>query len=182
MLLAAAAGWAASPSASAGIGSPNHLAAALFVNRTGLDIPHVSYKGGGPAAVAVMSGEVKIFFASLATVLPHMKAGTLKGLAVTGPTRAPEAPAVPTMQESGFPGFDSSNFKGLMAPAGTPRHIIRKLHDELVRIVHSPENVARMTALGSIPVGNTPEQFAEEIRLETAKWARIVKEHNIKAD
>jgi tripartite-type tricarboxylate transporter receptor subunit TctC len=91
-------------------------------------------------------------------------------------------PDVPTFDESGFPGFDSSNFKGLMAPAGTPRPIINKLHAELVRIVHSPENVARMAALGSIPVGNTPEQFAEENRLETAKWARIIKQHGIKAD
>jgi len=91
-------------------------------------------------------------------------------------------PEVPTFDESGFPGFDSSNFKGLMAPAGTPRAIIDKLHAELVKIVHSPENVARMTSLGSIPVGNTPEQFAAENRLEVAKWAKIIKTHGIKAD
>ncbi|MGZ5691790.1 MAG: Bug family tripartite tricarboxylate transporter substrate binding protein, partial [Burkholderiales bacterium] len=109
-------------------------------------------------------------------------AGRLRPLGFASAKRLSTLPDVPTFDESGFPGFDSSNFKGLMAPAGTPRPIINKLHAELVKIINSPETVARMAASGSIPVGNTPEQFAKENALEVAKWTKIIKAHGIKAD
>jgi tripartite-type tricarboxylate transporter receptor subunit TctC len=115
-------------------------------------------------------------------VMPHLKSGRLRAIGFASSKRLSTLPDVPTIEESGFPGFESSNFKGLMAPAGTPRAIINKLHAELVKIVHAPDNVARMTASGSIPVGNTPEQFANAIKQETARYAKVVKAHGIKAD
>ena len=168
--------------ASSGNGSGGHLSIIEFAQKAGIKVVHVPYKGAGPATTGMLSGENDLMFVNTGVVMAHIKSGRLRPLGFAGPKRLGTLPDVPTLDESGFPEFDSSNFKGLMAPAGTSRHIIRKLHDELVKIVHSPENAARMAALGSIPVGNTPEQFAEEIRLETAKWAKIVKEHNIKAD
>jgi tripartite-type tricarboxylate transporter receptor subunit TctC len=168
--------------ASSGSGSGGHLAIIQFSEAAGIKVVHVPYKGAGPATTGTLGGENDLIFVNTGVVMPHIKAGRLRPLGFAGPKRLSTLSDVPTFDESGFPGFDSSNFKGLMAPAGTPRAIIAKLHAELVRIVHSPENVARMTALGSIPVGNTPQQFAEENRLEVAKWARIIKEHGIKAD
>ena len=168
--------------ASSGSGSGGHLAIIQFAQEAGIKVVHVPYKGAGPATTGTLTGENDLIFVNTGVVMAHIKSGRLRPLGFAGPKRLSTLPEVPTLDESGFPGFESSNFKGLMAPAGTPRHIIDKLHAELVKIIHSPETVARMTASGSIPVGNTPEQFAEENRLETAKWAKIIREHGIKAD
>lgn len=168
--------------ASAGNGAGGHLAIVLFAQETGTKVLHVPYKGAGPATTAVMAGEGHLTFVNPGVVMSQIKAGKLRALGFAGQKRLVTLPDVPTFDESGFPGFDSSNFKGLMAPAGTPQPIITRLHDELVKIVHSPENVARMTAAGSIPVGNTPQQFAEEIRREVVVWGKIIRENNIKAD
>jgi tripartite-type tricarboxylate transporter receptor subunit TctC len=168
--------------ASSGSGSGGHLAIVQFAQEAGIKVVHVPYKGAGPATTGTLTGENDLIFVNTGVVMAHIKSGRLRPLGFAGPKRLSTLPEVPTLDESGFPGFESSNFKGLMAPAGTPRHIIDKLHAELVKIIHSPETVARMTASGSIPVGNTPEQFAEENRLETAKWAKIIREHGIKAD
>ena len=168
--------------ASSGNGSGGHLSVIQFAEEAGIKVLHVPYKGAGPATTGTLTGENNLIFVNPGVVMSHIKSGRLRPLGFASAKRLVTLPEVPTLDESGFPGFDSSNFKGLMAPAGTPRSIINKLHAELVRIVHSPENVARMTALGSIPIGNTPEQFANENRLETAKWAKIIKAHGIKAD
>jgi tripartite-type tricarboxylate transporter receptor subunit TctC len=168
--------------ASSGNGSGGHLAIIQFAEEAGIKVLHVPYKGAGPATTGTLTGENNLIFVNTGVVMAHIKSGRLRPLGFASAKRLSTLPDVPTFDESGFPGFDSSNFKGLMAPAGTPRSVINKLHAELVRIIHSPESVARMTASGSVPVGNTPEQFAEENRLEVAKWARIIKAHGIKAD
>jgi tripartite-type tricarboxylate transporter receptor subunit TctC len=168
--------------ASSGSGSGGHLSVIQFSEAAGIKVLHVPYKGAGPATTGTLTGENDLIFVNTGVVMSHIKSGRLRPLGFASAKRLITLPDVPTFDESGFPGFDSSNFKGLMAPAGTPRAIINKLHAELVKIVHSTENVARMTALGSIPVGNTPEQFGEENRLEVAKWAKIIKAHGIKAD
>jgi tripartite-type tricarboxylate transporter receptor subunit TctC len=107
--------------ASAGVGSPNHLAAELFKVRTGVDFVHVPYKSGGPATISLISGETKLYFASLSSVIPQVNSGQMKALAVTGPKRSSELPNVPTMQEAGYPGFDVTAWHGIVVPAGTPR-------------------------------------------------------------
>jgi tripartite-type tricarboxylate transporter receptor subunit TctC len=143
---------------------------------------HVPYKGAGPAMTGTLAGENVLLFLNAGVVMPHIKSGKLRPIGFASSKRLGTLPDVPTIEESGFPGFESSNFKGLMAPAGTPRSIINKLHAELVKIVQSPDSVARMTASGSIPVGNTPEQFANDIKAETARYAKIIKAHGIKAE
>lgn len=168
--------------ASSGNGAGGHLAIILFAQEAGIKVLHVPYRGAGPAATALLAGESDLTFTNTTVVLPHVRAGKLKALGFAGMKRLTTLPDVPTLDESGFPGFDSSNFKGLMAPAGTPQPIITRLHGELVRIIHSPENIARMEAAGSVPVGNTPQQFAEENRREVAIWSKIIRENNIKAD
>ena len=168
--------------ASSGNGSGGHLGIIQFAEEAGIKVLHVPYKGAGPATTGTLAGDNNLIFVNTGVVMSHIKSGRLRPLGFASAKRLSALPDVPILDESGFPGFDSSNFKGLMAPAGTPQPIIKKLHAELIRIVHSPENIARMAALGSIPVGNTPEQFAEENRLELAKWAKIIKAHGIKAD
>jgi tripartite-type tricarboxylate transporter receptor subunit TctC len=168
--------------ASSGNGSGGHLGLVQFADEAGIKVLHVPYKGAGPAITGTLTGDNNMVFVNTAVAMPHLKANRLRALGFAGMKRLPTLPDLPTFDESGFPGFESTNFKGLMAPAGTARAIITKLHAELVKIVQSPETVARMTAAGSIPIGNTPEQFAEENRKETAKWAKIIKTHGIKAD
>ena len=152
------------------------------MRRTALDITHVPYKGGGPATVAVLSGETKMLFASIPSVLPHIKAGNVKGLAVTGPKRAPEAPEVPTMQELGFPGFDVRAWNGVLAPAGTPKAIVSRLNHELTQVLSMPDVQEGFKSNGLEPVVGTPEVFAARIKRETAIWAKVIKDAGIKPE
>lgn len=168
--------------ASGGIGSPNHLAAALLIARTGLNIIHVPYKGGGPATIAALSGETNIFFASLASAVPHIKAGSLKALAVTAPKRSSEAPDTPTMQESGFPGFDVRSWHGVLAPAGTPKPIVAHLGSDLTKVMSVPNVQEALKRAGLEQSIGTPEDFAAYIKSETALWTKVIKEAGIRAD
>lgn len=168
--------------ASTGIGSPNHLAAEMLKSKTGLDITHVPYKGGGPATVAVISGEIKMLFASIPSVLGHIKAGNLRALAVTAPTRAPETPDVPTMQDLGFPGFDVRAWNGVFAPAGTPRAVISRLHRDLSTVVAMPDVQEGFRREGMKSAINTPEEFTARIKSETAVWAKLIKAAGIKGE
>ena len=170
------------PWGSSGNGSGGHLAILEFAERAGIKVLHVPYKGAGPAMTGTLSGENLLLFLNAGVVMPHIKSGKLRAIGFASSKRLSTLPDVPTFEESGFPGFESSNFKGLMAPAGTPRAIINKLHAELVKIIQSPDTVARMTASGSIPVANTPEQFANDIKQEIARYAKLVKAYGIKAD
>jgi len=168
--------------ASSGNGAINHLAGELFKMRTGTDIVHVPYKGGGPAAVALLSGEVGMIFGEPASMMSYLKAGRLRALAVTSAKRALSLPDLPTVAESGVPGFDVTSWNGILAPAGTPREIIGRLNAELNKILATPAMRDRMIGLGYEPVGGPPEKFGELIRAELAKWAPVVKAANIRVD
>ncbi len=167
---------------SAGIGSPNHLAAELFKLRANVDALHVPYKGGGPAALAVLSGEVKILFGSFASSLPHVRAGTLRALAVSGPKRSAEVPELPTLQEVGFPGFDVQAWYGVLAPARTPKAIVTRLNHDLRQILAQPAVVEGLKREGLEPSGTTPEEFAAYIRAEKALWAKVIRNAGIKPE
>ena len=168
--------------ASSGNGSGGHLALLLFAKEAGINVLHVPFKGAGPAATAVLGGEAHLLFANTGVFLGHIKSGKLRPLAVASMTRLALLPDMPTLHESGFPNFTSSTYYGLLAPARTPRPIIVKLHGELNKIIQAPESVARLAAVGAIPVANTPDQFAAEIAKDVAKWGRIVRENGIRAD
>ena len=168
--------------ASAGIGSPLHLAAELFKSHARISMVHVAYKGGGPAATAVLAGETQVVFGSVAASLQHVRTGRLKALAVTGLKRSYLAPELPTLDESGFPGFNVTAWHSFVAPAGTPREIVARLHDEAVRVLHLPEIVKLVNNIGYEPTGTTPEQLAAIIRNESAVWAKVIRDANIRAE
>jgi tripartite-type tricarboxylate transporter receptor subunit TctC len=177
-----AAGPGQFPYASAGVGSPNHLAAELFKSRTGVDIIHVPYKSGGPATLSLLGGETKLYFASLSSVIPQVKAGSLKALAVTGPKRSPELPAVPTMQESGYPGFDVTAWHGVVAPSGTSKPIVERLNREIVKVLSMPDVQEGFRREGLDIMLETPAQLTARINQETALWAKVIKDAGIKAE
>ena len=168
--------------ASSGNGAGGHLALITFAQQAGIKVVHVPFKGAGPAVIAMLGGETDLLFANTGVFMSHIKAGRLRAIAVSAMTRLPLFPDVPTLNESGFPGFESSSYYGLLAPAGTPRPIIDRLHAELVKIIRSPESVARLASVGAVPVANSPEQFAEANRLDVEKWAKVITENGIKAD
>jgi tripartite-type tricarboxylate transporter receptor subunit TctC len=168
--------------ASAGAGTGTHLAAEMFKLQAGIDMVHVPYKGGGAVISDLLGGQVALTFATLPSVMPYVKADRLRAVAMTTTKRWPGLPAVPTIAESGFPGFEISTWIGLLAPAGTPKDIVGKLHGEVVRILKLPDMRARFDGLGMEQVGDTPEQFAAYIRSELAKYAKVVKESGAKLE
>ncbi len=168
--------------ASSGNGGSTHLAIILAAQQAGIKVTHVPYKGAGPSTTAVLAGEADLQFVNVGPVASHLKAGKLRAIGVASLTRLPVLPDLPTMHESGFPGFQAATYFGLLAPAATPRPIINRMHAELVKIVRSPEFTEKFAELGVIPVGSSPEQFADMLREDVAKWSKIVKEHNIKPD
>ena len=167
---------------SSGNGSPGHLSGEIFKNMAGIDIVHVPYKGGAPSTLAVLSGEVQITFATLPGAMPHIKSGKLNGPAVTTAKRSPALPEVPTIAESGLPGFDISSWAGLMAPAGTPKSVVLMLNAASVKALASPDMRERLAGEGAEPVGNTPEQFAAFVKAELAKWAQAIKQAGAQID
>ncbi|NYT82747.1 tripartite tricarboxylate transporter substrate binding protein [Alcaligenaceae bacterium] len=168
--------------ASSGNGSAQHLAAEMFKDRTGIEMVHVPYKGGGPALTDVMAGHVPVFFAFLSSAAPHIKEGRLKALAVTGSTRSKLLPDVPTLDESGLPGFEVYDFNGLFAPAGTSPEIINRVQRELAATLKSPKVKAQFDAIGAEPLGSTPEEFDAFLRAEIKKWQEVVTKAGIKAE
>lgn len=168
--------------ASAGIGTPLNLAAELFKSRAGITMTHVAYKGGGPASAAVLAGEVQVLFASLPSSLPHVKTGRLKALAVTGPKRSHAMPDLPTVAESGFPGYQVTSWYGFLVPARTPAHIVKTLHDEAAKVMQLPDVREQMTRQGLDVSVHGPREFAAQIREETALWAKVIKSAGIKLE
>ena len=154
-----------------GSGTPQHLAAELFKMRAAVDLAHVPYKGGGPAAIALMGGEIAMIFGEPATIIQHVKSGKMKAIAVTSAKRALAMPDLPTVQETGIAGYDVTSWNGQLAPAGMPAEIVRRFNSEFNRIITTPEMRKRMIENGYEPMGGSPERFGEHIRSEIAKWA-----------
>ena len=168
--------------ASAGAGTPTQLGAELFNSLAGVKMVHVPYKGGGPALTALLGGEVQVYFGPIATVLPHVKAGKLKALAVTGAKRSPIFPELPGVGEAGLPGFVQDAWNGLMAPARTPPAIIKKLNREIGVVMNMPALRERFAAQGVEAGGMSPEELASMLRSEIAKWSKVVRQAGIKPE
>ena len=168
--------------ASYGPGSSAHLTAELFKLMAGVDLLHVPYKGAAPAVNDLLGGQVNIIFADVAAMLSHLKSGKLKALGIGSAKRFEGLPDVPTIAESGVPGFEAGGFLGLVAPAGTPPAVIQALNGAAQKSLAQPEVRERLLALASPPVGGTPEQFAAHIKGEIDKWARVIRAANIKAE
>ena len=163
-------------------GSAGHLAGELFKTLADLDMTHIPYKGAAPAMQDLVGGRIDLMFDNLASSLSQVRAGRVKALAVTTAKRSALAPELPTIAESGLPGFDITTWFGVFAPAGTPHAVLEVLHSEFTRALAAPDVREKMLALGAEPVGSRPEEFAEYIRTETAKYARLVKSSGAKAD
>ena len=166
---------------SAGVGSSSHLAGEMLKTMAGIDMVHVPYKGGGPALIALLSGQVQIMFATLPAAMPHMKSGKLRPVAVTTSHRSQALPELPTIAESGVPGYEAATWYGLLAPAGTPKAIVGRLHAEIVKILATDTRQLLM-AQGFEPVGNTPAEFAAYIRSEITKWGKVIRDAGIKPE
>ncbi len=168
--------------ASSGVATSTHLAAELFKHMTGTDMVIVPYKGGAPGVVALLGGQVQLYFATISTALPHVKAGKLRALAVTATKRSVAAPEFPTIAEAGVPGYHHASWVGMLAPARTPRGIITKLNAESVKILNTQEMKTLLLRDGLEPVGGTPEQFSAVIKKEVAQWINLVKVAGIKTE
>jgi tripartite-type tricarboxylate transporter receptor subunit TctC len=165
-----------------GAGTGPHLAGELLNMMAGVSIVHVPYKGTGPALTALLSGEVDITFDNLLIVLPQIKAGRVRPIAATGDTRSKLMPDLPTIAESGLPGFSASGWYGLLAPVATPKDIVARLNADFTRALRSPDVNERLNSMAAEPAPGTPEQFAAFIRSETDKWAKVVRATNMKAE
>jgi tripartite-type tricarboxylate transporter receptor subunit TctC len=168
--------------ASAGNGTPPHLAAELFSYMTGVKMIHVPYKGGGPAVIALLSGEVPLSFASLPSALPHVRAGKLRALGVTTAQRSPALPDLPAIGEAGVPDYAAETWYGLSVPAGTPQEIIARLHAETVKAFMLADVKERLDHMGFVGRLSTPEEYAAFQRSEIEKWRTVVKAANMRAD
>jgi len=168
--------------ASSGSGAASHLCAELFKSMAGVDLLHVPYKGTGQALTDLLAGQVDLLFAPSQTVIQHVRAGKLKALATTGARRTETLPGLPTVAESGLPGYEALGWFGLLAPAATPKPIVERLSADANRVLADPDVRSRMIALGADPRGNTPEDFARFIRDDQAKWAKLMREAGIRPE
>jgi tripartite-type tricarboxylate transporter receptor subunit TctC len=168
--------------ASSGTGTSTHLSGELFKSLARVDVVHVPYKGGGPAVIDLVGGHVETMFSTLPSVLQQVRAGKLRGLAVTGARRFPSAPEFPTMIEAGMAGYEVSGWSGMFAPAGAPREAVSRLAAEIGKILQAPELRERFFVQGAEPVGNAPEAFAAFVRSEISKWKKVVEASGMQAD
>ena len=160
---------------SSGNGTAGHLANELLKSEAGINTLHVPYKGAAPALVGLLSGEVDSLITNVSVLLPMIRAGKVRALAVASLKRAGPVPDIPTLAESGLPGFDADSWYGLVAPAGTPAAIVSMLHGAVVKALRDPAVQAQLTKVGAVTIGNTPEEFRQRVRVDTAKWARVIK-------
>ena len=165
-----------------GTGTAQHLGGEFFTTTADIKVVHVPYKGSAPATSDLLGGVFDAQFDNMVTLIPHVKAGKLRALAVSSAKRVPLLPDVPTIAESALPGFETGTWYGVVAPAGTPRPVVEKLNREVLRILALPDVQERLTAQGLEPAGNSPADFATMIRAEIAKYAKIVKAAGIKAE
>ena len=168
--------------ASGGSGTSSHMSAELFKSMTGIDIVHIPYKGPGPALQDTLSGQVDMYFDTIASTLPQVRAGKLRALAITSPARSSLAPEIATMAESGMPGYDVAPWFGALTRAGTPPEIVARLNAEMVRILNLPDVRATLAAQGVTIIAGTPDGFAKYIDQEIARWAKVVRETGAKAE
>jgi tripartite-type tricarboxylate transporter receptor subunit TctC len=167
---------------SGGSGTSTHLAVELFKHMAGIQATHVPYRGAALASPALLGGEVSMLFDNLAPALPHIRSGRVRALAVTSTQRSSVLPDMPTVQESGLPGYEVTGWYGVLAPAGTPAAILSKLHADVVSALKLPEVMTRLRNDGAEPVGSTPAEFVQFIRAETKKWAEVVKISGARVD
>ena len=167
---------------SAGNGSPGHLSGALLNTLTGIDIVHIPYKGTAQALTDLISGQIQVMYPTLTSVMPHVKAGKMRALAVTTRNRSPLAPDLPTVIESGVPGYETTQWNGILAPAGTPAAIVTRLNGALVRIGQSPDVRERLSALGVDPTPSTPDDFSRFVAAEIIKWGKVIKASGAKVE
>jgi tripartite-type tricarboxylate transporter receptor subunit TctC len=168
--------------ASTGNGTSNHLSFELFKAMTQTDVTHIPYKGSAPAVTDLIAGQVQVMFDNTPNVLPHVRAGKLKALAVSTKARTPYAPEVPSVDEAGVPGYDVSVWFGVLTVAGTPREVVQRLNTETVRILSSAEIKDRFGKVGVDVVAGTPEHFSAFLKSEVDRWAKVVRDAGIKAD
>ena len=165
--------------ASAGLGTSPHMSFELFLSMAKLKMLHVPYKGSGPGVTALLAGHVPLMMPNMLSAQPHIKSGRLRGLGVTSAQRAAGAPELPTIAEAGVPGYEAVQWYGVLAPAGTPPAIVKRLHSEVVNVLRNPETKQRFFRDGAETVGTSPDEFAAFIRAETTKWAKVVKDAGI---
>ena len=168
--------------ASSGGGTTNHLSAALFESRTGVKMQHIPYKGSGPALTDLLGGQVQLYFSAPLVVMPHVKTGKLKAMAVSGETRQPGLPQLPTFTEAGLPNFELKAWYGVIAPAGLPKPTFDKLSAEINKILAMPDVNEKMSSQGMEPFISTPDQFAARMKTDFARFAQLIKTANIKLD
>jgi tripartite-type tricarboxylate transporter receptor subunit TctC len=167
---------------SSGSGSSIHLSGELFKSMAGVDMLHVPYKGSGPAVSDLIGGQINMMFDNMPSSLPHVKAGRLRAIAVTSGKRSPAMPDLPTVAEAGVPGYESVAWFGVLAPAGTPPALVKKLNAEIVKVLKSPDVAQRLASQGAEPVFNTPEEFSALIKTEMVKWAKVIKASGAQVD
>lgn len=168
--------------ASTGNGTLPHLAAEFFKQQAKVNMVHIAYKGSAPATTDLLGGNVQVFFGNMLSVIEQVRSGRLRALAVTSQQRQAVANEIPTMIESGFPGFEAGTWFGLMAPAATPRDVLARLHGDVAKAVRQPDVQKQLAGQGATTIGNTPEQFAAYIKSESAKWAKVLAASGVKAD
>jgi Uncharacterized protein conserved in bacteria len=168
--------------ASAGAGTATHLGLELLKLTTGIQVVHVPYKGGAPATTDLIAGQVQLLWISIPSVLPHVQAGRLRALAVSTAKRSASAPDVPTVAESGYAGFEYSNWNALFAPAKTPPAIVRKMNDMIVRILREPEVAQRLSAQGADPAPGTADELARYMRMDDARWKKVIQTAGLRAE
>jgi len=168
--------------ASAGVATGTHMTAELLRYMTKIDLLHVPYKGGGPAMTAAMGGQTQLIVATSVGLLPHVRAGKLRAIAVTSAKRSAAAPDIPTIAESGVPGYEHEPWNGMFGPAGMPKAVLARVNAEVVRVLHAPEAKKVLEGDGADVVGNSPEQFGAVLKAEIAKWTKVAKAAGIKAE
>ena len=168
--------------ASAGVATGTHMTAELLRYMTKIDLLHVPYKGGGPAMTAAMGGQTQLIVATSVGLLPHVRAGKLRAIAVTSAKRSAAAPDIPTIAESGVPGYEHEPWNGMFGPAGMPKAVLARVNAEVVRVLHAPEAKKVLEGDGADIVGNSPEQFGAVLKAEIAKWTKVAKAAGIKAE
>jgi tripartite-type tricarboxylate transporter receptor subunit TctC len=167
---------------SSGVGTATHMTTELFKAMAGVDLVHIPYKGSGQVMGDVIGGQLALIFDQIVSSLPHVQGGKLRMLAITSAKRFPSLPDLPTIAESGVPGYESISWAGVAVPAGTPKEIVARLHAEIVKVLAMPDIRERFLRDGIETIGSTPEQFSEHIRRERIKWAKVVKDSGAKAD